>query len=274
MPRAKSFEGLSWEPAISPEPALTPVPEPNSGYGDYCARSATVDEADAIRRYMPLVKKLALHLRGRIPDAVQLDDLIQAGLIAILRIMRHDAVASPTDARLRRAVVNAMIDEVRCESWAPVRTMRLAKAATATIRSLRRRTGRDPTDEEVAAELQISAADYQRLLLETAGIRLLSLDAFEENSEAQLQVAESQEASLDRQRMMAALTEAITALPEREKLVVSLYYEHELNMEEVGKVLGIDKSTVCRAHGRALLMLRSALSEARAAAPGLQSVGE
>jgi RNA polymerase sigma factor FliA len=107
----------------------------------------------------------------------------------------------------------------------------------------------------------IALADYHRLLMDIAGMRLLQIDEFDEREEAQLQVAGSQETSLHRSRLMAALAAAIAALPEREKLVVSLYYEHELNMEEVGKVLGLDKSTVCRAHGRALLQLRGALGE-------------
>ena len=227
----------------------------------YHLSDADFDETAAIREFMPLVKRLAAHLCGRLPDDVQLDDLIQAGLIAVLRLMRHGEFARLGDAGLRRAIANAMIDEARHAAWAPVRTVRLAKAAAQAMSAVKRRTGRDASDEEIAAEMNIPLDEYHRVLIEIAGIRLLQLDEFDESGETGLQIAGGQEASLHRQRMRAALTESIAALPERERLVVSLYYEHELNMEEVGKVLGLNKSTVCRAHGRALLMLRSALGD-------------
>jgi RNA polymerase sigma factor for flagellar operon FliA len=108
--------------------------------------------------------------------------------------------------------------------------------------------------------MNLDVRDYHNLLMEIAGIRLLDLDTFEEG-EKQLRADDDQHATLDRHQLLRALTEAVAALPEREKTIVSLYYEHELNMEEVGRVLRIDKSTVCRAHGRALLRLRNALGD-------------
>jgi RNA polymerase sigma factor FliA len=253
-------------PAPSSPPATrraggAPPVRSRDGYG---VPFSDRDEADAVRRYMPLVKRLALHVRGRLPDTVQLDDLVQAGLIAVLRLLRSGAADAGSEAVLRRAVVNAMIDEARRETWAPVRTVRRAREAVAAMRTVRRRTGRDGSDDEVAAEMGIALGDYHRVLIDIAGMRLLQLDLFDESAEAQLQVAGTQETSLARRRLIADLAAAISALPERERLVVSLYYEQELNMAEVGKVLGLDKSTVCRAHGRALLLLRGALGERQA----------
>jgi RNA polymerase sigma factor for flagellar operon FliA len=124
---------------------------------------------------------------------------------------------------------------------------------------VRQRSGRDPSDEEVAAEMGLRLGEYQAVLVEIAGIRLLQIDAIDEDDN-HFQAAETQDSGLDRSRMLALLAHTIAALPEREKLVMSLYYEHELNMDEVGKVLGIDKATVSRAHGRALLILRGALA--------------
>jgi RNA polymerase sigma factor for flagellar operon FliA len=219
------------------------------------------DETEIIRRYVPLVKRAAMHLKGRLPETVQLDDLIQAGLIAVLRIMRHSGNKQITDASLRRSIMNAMIDEARREAWAPVRTVRLAKGAARAMRDVRRRTGRDGSDEQIAAEMGIALAEYHRVLVEIAGLRLLHIDEFDESSEEGLQVGDDQETAFHQNHMMAALAEAITVLPERERMVVSLYYEHELNMDEVGQVLGVNKSTVCRAHGRALLLLRGALAD-------------
>jgi RNA polymerase sigma factor FliA len=236
--------------------AMTSAPE--AGHCE--AYRADLDEAEIIKRYVAMVKRIATHLKGRLPEHVQLDDLIQAGLIAVLRIARHSECGLAVDAMLRRSIVNAMIDEARRDTWAPTRTVRLAKAAATAMRAIRRRTGRDGSDEEVAAELGIPLAHYHQILMEVAGIRLLDLDAFEESSERALQIAENQEDLLHQTRVATALSEAIALLPDRERLVVSLYYERELNMEEIGQVLGLNKSTICRAHGRALLMLRNTLA--------------
>ncbi|GEM_PF-91055 len=236
-----------------------PPSVPDAGAGYAAAYCVEIDEAEIVRQYVPQVKRIASHLKGRLPETVQLDDLIQAGLIAVLRIMRQGRVAQIRDPPLYRSIINAMIDEARREAWAPVRIVRLAKAASHAMGALKRRLGRDGTDEEIAAEMGMPLNAYHAVLVEIAGIRLLQIDEFDESDDGVLRVADTQDATLDRSRMMAALAQSIAVLPEREKLVVSLYYEQELNMEEVGKVLGLDKSTVCRAHGRALLMLRSAL---------------
>jgi RNA polymerase sigma factor for flagellar operon FliA len=229
--------------------------------GDFQSGYASqLDEAEIIRQFVPIVKRLALRLKGRIPETIQLDDLIQAGLIAILRLARRGGAAPASDPRLQRSIVNAMIDEARRETWAPVRTMRLAKAASQAMRVVKLRLGRDGSDDEVAAEMRIALDEYHAVLIEIAGISLLQIDDFIEANDDRLRAAGDQDAELDRNRMMAALAEAIAELPEREKLVLSLYYEQELNMEEVGRVLGLDKSTVCRVHGRALLMLREMLA--------------
>lgn len=225
----------------------------------YRLAEAEGDESETIRRHVPMVKRLAAYLKGRLPETVQRDDLMQAGLIAVLRIARQGGTARLNGAALRRVVLNAMIDEARREAWAPVRTMRLAKAAAQAMRTLKQRTGRDAGDAEIAAEMGVPLAEYHRVLIDIAGLRLLPLTALDEGGAERLPAADDQEASLSGQRMMAALAEAIAALPERERLMISLYYEHELNMEEVGQVLRLNKSTVCRTHGRALLMLRSAL---------------
>jgi RNA polymerase sigma factor FliA len=233
------------------------------GYGSH------LDEAEIIREFVPVVKRLALRLKGRMPETVQLDDMIQAGLIAVLRLARHCGPAPASDPVLQRSIVNAMIDEARREVWAPVRTVRLAKSASQAMQAVKLRLGRDGSDEEVAAEMGITLADYHAALIEIAGIRLLDIAEFDETADDQLHAADDQGVALDKSRMLAALAASIASLPEREKLVLSLYYEQELNMEEVGAVLGLDKSTVCRVHGRALLMLRDVLGEWGAEAASL-----
>ena len=130
-----------------------------------------LDEAEVVKQYAAMVTRIARHLKGRLPEEVQLDDLVQAGLIAVLRIARHTESLLAEDTPLRRSVMNAMIDEARRTAWAPTRTVKLAKAAATAMRAIRRRTGRDGSDEEVAAELGISLAQYHQVLVELAGIR-------------------------------------------------------------------------------------------------------
>ncbi len=257
MPDDKTVETQA---GPTPDSVVLPSgPGAGSGYGG--AYHSELDETEIIRRYVSVVKRIATHLKGRLPETVQVDDLIQSGLIAVLRIARHGECPQTEDAPLRQSIMNAMIDEARRETWAPVRTVRLAKAAAQAMRAIKRRIGRDGSDEEIAAELRIPLTEYHRMLIEIAGIRLLHLDEFDEGGEEPLQIADNQERLLHQSRVLAALSQSIASLPERERVVVSLYYEHELNMEEVGKVLGLNKSTICRTHGRALLMLRNALAD-------------
>ncbi len=245
------------QPPASGEEPLVLVRRTEEGYA--AALYTQTDETEIIKKYAPMVKVLAAHLRGRLPSTVQLEDLIQAGMIAVLRLARVGYLEQLTEGPVRRSIRNAMIDEARRESWAPVRTVRRAKAAAAAMRTLERRLGRHATDEELAAEMGLALAEYHELLIEVAGIRLLELDQFAERGDDLPSGSDDPEVALHRDRIVAALAGAVESLPDREKLVVSLYYERNLNMDEVGEILGFDKSTVCRAPGRALLMLRSAL---------------
>lgn len=237
--------------------ALTFVRRSEDSYA--AAEFSQTDETEIVKKYAPMVKGLAAHMKGRLPATVQLEDLIQAGMIAVLRLVRVGYLARLGEGPLRRSIRNAMIDEARRESWAPVRIVRRAKAAAAAMRTLERRLGRHVTDEELAVEMGLSLAEYHELLVDVAGIRLLDLDQFVEREDDLMSGLDNPEASLHHDRIVAALAGAVESLPDREKLVISLYYERNLNMDEVGEILGFDKSTVCRAHGRALLMLRSAL---------------
>jgi len=245
------------QPAPEGEDSLLLVRRAEASYA--AAEYAEIDETALIKKYTPVVKSLAAHMKGRLPPGVQLEDLVQAGMIAVLRLVRVGYLARLGEGPLRRSIRNAMIDEARRESWAPVRIVRRAKAAAEAMRQLERRLGRHATDDELAAEMGLSLADYHELLMEVAGIRLLELEDFTDREDELPTNADDPEATLHRDRIVAALAVAVESLPDREKLVVSLYYERSLNMDEVGEILGFDKSTVCRAHGRALLMLRSAL---------------
>jgi RNA polymerase sigma factor for flagellar operon FliA len=255
MPEARTVLAARAAASGSDHAAAAPRAAPAPAY------RSDLDEAGLVRCYAPTVKRLALHLKGRLPRSVELDDLVQAGLIAILRLARRPAGLDIGAALLRRSLLNAMIDEARRASWAPTRTVRLAKVVAGAMQAVRRRLGREGSDGEIAGELGLTIERYDEVLIELAGLSLLDLDAFDDACEWALQTVPEQEETLRRRRMTAALAAAVGVLPLREQQVVSLYYEHELSMEEVGEVLGLDTSTVSRSHARALLWLRNALAE-------------
>ncbi|MDE2167731.1 MAG: sigma-70 family RNA polymerase sigma factor [Alphaproteobacteria bacterium] len=236
----------------------------------YCATQAsTIDEEAILRRFMPSVKASALHLKSRLPPNVDVEDLIQAGMMALLRVVRAGLDMVEFDRRTRRIVVNAMIDEARRTALPSTSIARRVWAAAAAMRAVQARIGRAAADEEVAAELGISVERYQRILTDAALVRLLPLDDARPEVDHAAQAEGDQERAIDRERIVASLSEAVSSLPERERLVLSLYYEHGLNMDEVGAVLTLDKSTVCRLHGRALLALRAHLAGWESAAHAL-----
>lgn len=228
--------------------------------------ASSIDEGDVLRRFMPSVKASALHLKARLPSSVDVEDLVQAGMMALLRVVRAGLGMVEYDRRTRRIVVNAMIDEARRAALPSASIARRVRAAAAAMRGVEARLGRAATDEEVAAQMGISIERYQRILTDAALVRLLPLDLAGSAVDQVAQADGDQERGIDRDRVVASLTDAVSGLPERERLVLSLYYEHGLNMDEVGAVLTLDKSTVCRLHGRALLALRARLSEWETAA--------
>ena len=225
--------------------------------GETASYSATIaaalDEDFVLRRFVPKVKGVALHLKGRLPDSVEVEDLIQAGMMALLRVMRAGGEFPSFDRRAWRIAANAMIDEVRSTAMPSSAIGRRVHAAAVAMRKAEARLGRKPSDAEMASELGLTLERYHRLLLDAALIRLVPLD---ESAETSID-ADDPIRKIERERVLAQLVEAAGELPERERLVLSLYYERELNMDEVGAVLMMDKSTVCRLHGRALLALRA-----------------
>jgi RNA polymerase sigma factor for flagellar operon FliA len=164
----------------------------------------------------------------------------------------------------------AMLDEVRKGDWAPRSVHRNTRMVSDAMRAVEARTGRDAKDHEVAAELQLSLDDYYAILNDTLGSRLFSFDDLlqdgeheglhEDGASGQVEPARG----LEEERFQLALTEAIANLPERERLVLALYYDEELNLKEIGEVLGVSESRVSQLHSQCAARLRSRLGEWRA----------
>ncbi len=221
---------------------------------------------DLVVEYAPLVKRIAYHIMSRLPPSVQVDDLIQAGMIGLLEASRnYDASQGArfeTYAGIR--IRGAMLDEIRRGDWAPRSVHRKAREVADTIRDIENKTGRDARDHEVAKALSISLKEYHKTLQDANGCKLLSFEEMGVSDDAiPVPGSASSNAPLEGvqfEDFKKHLGEAIGQLPERERLVLSLYYDEDLNLREIGAVIGVSESRVSQIHSQALLRLRSRMA--------------
>jgi RNA polymerase sigma factor for flagellar operon FliA len=229
-----------------------------------------VDKDSLLTEHMPLVKRLAHHMKAKLPPSVEVDDLVQAGMIGLLdAINRYEETHGAqfeTYAVMR--IRGAMLDELRSSDWMP-RSMRqdMRKIETA-MATLQQRLGRPPSESEVAKSLKLSLADYQEMLSEGGGHQLVYYEDFhdEDGNDSFLdRYAHDDESdplrSLLDTDFRQAVIDAIDALPPREKMLMGLYYEEELNLKEIGAVMGVSESRVSQLHTQAVARLRASLRE-------------
>jgi len=222
---------------------------------------------ELVNRHAPLVKRIAYHLMNRLPPNVQADDLIQAGMIGLLEAGRNydpsQGASFETYAGIR--IRGAMLDEIRRSDWTPRSVHRKARVVADAMREIENEQGRDARDVEVAEALGISLKEYHAILQDASGCRIFSLD--ELNSVGDVTRGEvggvhaGPFEGLQKDAFKGALADAIAGLPERERLVMVLYYDEELNLREIGQILGVSESRVCQIHSQAALRLRSRLEE-------------
>ncbi|HIE54699.1 MAG TPA: RNA polymerase sigma factor FliA [Chromatiaceae bacterium] len=220
-----------------------------------------------VEKHAPLVKRVAYHLMGRMPASVQVDDLIQAGMIGLLEaINNYDGTKGASfESYARIRIQGAMIDEVRRGDWTPRSVYRKARQLAEAVRMVENREGREARPEEVARELDMTLDQYNSILRDTSGCHVLSFDELngdEWNAHPEGEGANSGPLpELQQHRFKESLAEAIAGLPEREQLVMSLYYDDELNLREIGEVLGVSEARVCQIHGQALTRLHSRMRD-------------
>jgi len=223
--------------------------------------------AELVEQHAVLVKRIAYHLIARLPHTVDVDDLIQAGMIGLLDSAQHYDTAQgasfETYAGIR--IRGAMLDEIRRNDWAPRSVHRKAREISAVMQELEQQYGRHAADNEIAKALGLSIEEYHLQLHDSAGHQVFSLDEFTDNDETHAQpitaVSSGPIDSLQSDEFQGALAEAIKTLPERESLVMGLYYNDELNLKEIGEVLGISESRVSQIHSQTVLRLRSKLND-------------
>lgn len=227
------------------------------------------DKNSSVAKFAPLVKRIAHHMAAKLPPSVQLDDLIQAGLIGLLDALnRYDEMqGAQFETYASQRIRGAMLDELRQNDWLPRSVRKNMRRIETAINVLQQRLKRQPGEQELADEIGVPLAEFQQMLQDARGYQLLYYEDFQDaDDEAFLErhVADKRPGPLEAMHdegFRATLVEAIQTLPEREKLMMSLYYEEELNLKEIGAVLGVSESRVCQMHSQAIARLRSRLKD-------------
>ncbi|MFQ3235029.1 MAG: RNA polymerase sigma factor for flagellar operon FliA [Paraglaciecola sp.] len=221
------------------------------------------DRNELVERHAPLVKRIAHHLIARLPASVLVDDLIQAGMIGLLEASRNfdctKGASFETFAGIR--IRGSMLDEIRKGDWTPRSVHKNGRAITEAINQVERQTGRDARDIDIAQKLDISLATYHQMLREVNAGKIIGIEDMGVSEDV---VSNEQSKGSDipfedllQGAFQKALAHVITTLPEREAIVLSLYYDEELNLREIGEVLDVSESRVSQIHSQAMLKLKS-----------------
>ena len=226
-----------------------------------------LDREHMIRQYVPLVRRLAHHMIAKLPPNIELDDLIQVGMIGLSEALTRYEVAQGVqfETFATQRIRGAMIDELREGDWMSRGSRKSQKEIERAVQRLEQKLGRSPLESEIAIELEMTLADYQELLGKVRGTQLVYLEDMtggsdEESSFLDRHVADegADPVNLLRDhRLRASLVEAIKTLPEREQYIMSMYYENDLNLKEIAAVLDITESRVCQLHSQSIARLRA-----------------
>ncbi len=218
-----------------------------------------------IREYSPLVKRIAHHLLARLPATIQVDDLIQAGMIGLIEAARNfdeeKGAAFITYAGIR--IRGAMLDEIRKGDWAPRSVHKNSRRVAKAMRDVENATGKDARNVDIAKNLGISLEEYYQILQDSNSSRIFAFEDLGVNEEAldspTINPISGPLEGIQREDFKRKLGKEIAKLSEREKMVLALYYDEELNLREVGDVLGVSESRISQIHSQAMLRLKSRL---------------
>jgi len=230
------------------------------------ATSLANRDVDAIvNELAPLVKRIAYHFMAKLPASVEADDLIQAGLMGLLDAAKNfdDTQGAQFETYAIQRIRGSILDELRQADWLPRNVRKNLRKIEQTVARLEQELGRAPREAELANKLEVPIEDYQQMLLDARGYQLLHFEDFQDGDDGDFFdsfVADGQRGPLEvleDEGFRRYLIQAISALPEREKLVMGLYYEQEMNLKEIGEVLGVTESRVCQLHSQAVARLRA-----------------
>jgi RNA polymerase sigma factor FliA len=231
--------------------------------------SGVSDKEHCIKEFAPLVKRIAHFMMLKLPNSVQVDDLIQVGMMGLLDAAgRYDELrGAQFETYASQRIRGAMLDELRGADWLP-RSMRSdMRRIEGAVSRAQQRLGKAPAESDIAGELGMSLKDYQQLLQESRGAQLMYYEDFHNSGDEDFfdQFETDGKSNplevLQDERFRGALIKAIDALPERERLLMAMHYEQDMNLREIGEVLGVGESRVCQLHSQAVARLRSMLGD-------------
>ncbi len=220
-----------------------------------------------IMQHASLVKRIAYHLLSKLPDSVQVDDLIQAGMLGLLESIKNydSSKGASFDTYAGIRIRGSMLDEVRRCDWVPRSVYKKSRFISDAIRIIENQTGTAAKDSDVAEYLGISLDEYNHILQDSSNCRVFSVEELAQTGDNYLEeasgVSEAPLESITSDGFQQALSMAIGSLPEREKLIISLYYNEELNLREIGQILNLTESRVSQISSQAVIRLRSRLSD-------------
>ena len=222
---------------------------------------------ELIKQFQPLVKRIAHLMMAKLPANIQVDDLIQVGLIGLTEALtRYESIQGVKfETFATQRIRGAMLDELRDNDWMSRGTRKSQKEIEQSLRRLEHRLGRTPLESEIALDLGLSLADYQILLGKVRGTQLIYLEDMSKNNEDGDDLLDRYDSGseddpmnmLRDQRLRHALIDSIKKLPEREQFIMSMYYEQDMNLKEIALVLDITESRVCQLHSQAIARLRA-----------------
>lgn len=235
----------------------------------YNARGVVNTKSIDWKQYIPLVRHEALKLSVRLPATVELDDLLQVGYMGLLSaIERYDIkLGTEFTTFAMQRIKGAMLDELRSRDWLPRQVRQDIKRVTKAINELEQKLGRSPQENEIANYLDLSLEEYWKILLDSNSSQIYSHDEMQEllgNGIDAIIVQDKDNnpfLELLNSEFRDSIALEIDNLPEKEKLVLALYYQEDLNLKEIGKVLGVSESRVSQLHSQAIKRIKSKLSK-------------
>lgn len=226
-----------------------------------------LDRDALFHQHVPLVRRIAHHMIAKLPPNVELDDLIQVGMIGLTDALSRYEVAQGVqfETFASQRIRGAMLDELREGDWMSRSSRKSQKEIEQALHRVEQKLGRSPMESEIAAELGMSLEDYQSLLSKVRGTQLVYLEDIHHGDDDDEGFLDRHVASGDAdpmnalrdRRLRASLVEAIKQLPEREQYIMGMYYEHDMNLKEIAAVLGVTESRVCQLHSQAIARLRT-----------------
>ena len=238
----------------------------------------TIEKSHLLKQHQPMVRRIALQMLAKLPASVELDDLIQAGMIGLLDASTRyqDNRGAQFETFASQRIRGAMLDELRANDWGSRGLRQSARKIEGAVQALEHRLGRAPTEGEIAKELKMTLEAYQGLLQEIQGCQLLYVEDFSADGEGDSPFLDRHAGEARSERggegddplaqllesgFRHQLVDAIAGLPERDRLLLNLYYEEELNLREIGAILEVSQSRVCQLHSQAISRLRAKLQD-------------